>query len=363
MKSIISSTSEHQMQEEWKQQLALFKKLCQKENLMTNGNIILNEYLTIYLANAEHFLSPLVFEKYTNVIKKCISPLLGEMRIKDIKPIHIQSFVNLLQKRQSYFDGKPGKLSNSTVRRYYTILQSIIHSAYKMGIIDENPADRKRITLPEIAEQETEIFSPEEVVILFDYLENEPLKFKLLIHLAINTGCRRGELVALKWSDLDFQKETITVCRSNYKLKGREIESKSTKNNRIRRLSLPSYCISLLKQYEAEQMELYRQSGDKIHEEGWIFTQANGKPMYPTTPTLQFSRFLKKYNLPHKKFHALRHTSATLLLINGTNIKNVASRLGHSQIKTTNRYVHAIEAADRQAANTFEAMFHAYSNS
>ena len=78
------------------------------------------------------------------------------------------------------------------------------------------------------------------------------------------------------------------------------------------------------------------------------------KQMYPTTPTQWFGKFQKRNGLPHRKFHALRHTSATLLLSNGTNIKNVATRLGHTQLKTTNRYVHAVEQAERDAANTFE---------
>ena len=91
--------------------------------------------------------------------------------------------------------------------------------------------------------------------------------------------------------------------------------------------------------------------------DNWVFTQADGKPMYPTTPTLQFTKFLKRNDLPHLKFHALRHTSATLLLSNGTNIKNVATRLGHSQLKTTDRYVHAVEEAEKQASNTFENLF------
>ena len=121
-----------------------------------------------------------------------------------------------------------------------------------------------------------------------------------------------------------------------------------------RRIMLPSYCISMLKRYRAEQTGLQLRLGDAWHGDDWIFIQADGKAMYPTTPTQWFSRFLKRNNLAHKKFHALRHTSATLLLSNGTNIKNVAARLGHAQLKTTNRYVHAVEQAERDAADTFE---------
>lgn len=125
-----------------------------------------------------------------------------------------------------------------------------------------------------------------------------------------------------------------------------------------RRIMLPSYCISMLKRYRAEQTGLQLRLGNAWHSDNWIFIQADGKAMYPTTPTLWFSKFLKRHNLAHKKFHALRHTSATLLLSNGTNIKNVAARLGHAQLKTTNRYVHAVEQAERDAADTFENLLH-----
>lgn len=120
---------------------------------------------------------------------------------------------------------------------------------------------------------------------------------------------------------------------------------------------LPPYCIAMLKQFRVEQLQTQLMLGDRWQGDEWIFTQADGKAMYPTTPTQWFSKFLKKNNLPHRKFHALRHTSATILLANGTNIKNVAQRLGHSQLKTTDRYVHAVEQAEREAVNTLESVF------
>ena len=103
-----------------------------------------------------------------------------------------------------------------------------------------------------------------------------------------------------------------------------------------------------------DSAKLILKLGDAYKNDGWVFTQSDGSPMYPTTPTQWFSRFQTRHNLPHRKFHALRHTCATLLLSNGTNIKNVATRLGHSQLKTTNRYVHAVEQAERESANLLE---------
>ena len=352
-----SGMTAKQIEKELQRQKVLFEEACQNGTAPTDGKIKLAEYVPIYLETAKQWLSPLVYERYSRMLEICIVPMLGHFKLKDIKPIHIQRFVNALEERDTYFDGRKGKLSSATIHRYYTMVQSVMHSAYKLGLIGSNPADGDRITLPKCEEETTEIFNEQELTAMLQALEDEPLQFRLLIHLALNTGCRRGELTGLKWSDIDYQTGMLTVSRSNYKLTGdKEIKSKSTKTGKSRRIMLPPYCLLMLRRYRAEQLQIQMLMGDKWQGDEWIFIQADGKPMYPSTPTLQFSRFLKRHNLEHRKFHALRHTSATLLLSSGTNIKNVAARLGHAQLKTTNRYVHAVEQAEREAANTFETL-------
>lgn len=346
-----------QIEKEVQRQAVLFEEQCNNGTVAADGRMKLADFVPIYLENAKHRLSPVVYEKYSRMLDICIIPMLGHMKLKDIKPIHIQKFVNALEERETHIDGTGGKLSSSTVRRYYTMVQSVLHSAYKLGLIGVNPADSDRITLPKIEEQTTEIFTDDELAKLLNCLEGEPLQYKLLIHLALNTGCRRGELVGLKWGDIDYNTGILTVSRSNYKLTGdTEIKSKTTKTGKSRAIMLPPYCTTMLRRFRAEQAQTQLSLGDRWQGDNWIFTQADGKPMYPTTPTQWFSKFLKRNGLEHKKFHALRHTSATLLLSNGTNIKNVASRLGHAQLKTTNRYVHAVEQAEKEAANTFETL-------
>lgn len=347
----------NQIKKEVQRQAVLFEEQCVNGTAPTDGKIKLADFVPIYLETAKQQLSPLVYERYCSILKICVVPMLGHFKLKDIKPIHIQRFVNALEERDTHFDGKPGKLSPSTIRRYYTMVQSVMHSAYKLGLIGVNPADSDRITLPKLAEETTEIFNDRELAQLLQCLEAEPLQFRLLIHLALNTGCRRGELMGLKWSDIDYGSGILTVSRSNYKLSGdKEVKSKSTKTGKSRKIMLPPYCLAMLRQHRAEQLQTQLLLGDKWQGDEWVFTQADGKAMYPTSPTLLFDKFLKRHGLEHKKFHALRHTSATLLLSNGTNIKNVSERLGHAQIKTTNRYVHAVEQAEREAANTFETL-------
>lgn len=347
--------TEKQIEKEVQRQAVLFEDLCKKGEVATDGRLKLADFIPMYMKTAKQTLSPVVYEKYTHVLNFCIIPMLGHMKLKDIRPVHIQHFVDDLVARDTWFDGQPKKLSNATVRRYYTMVCSLMHAAYKLGLIGKNPADRDRITLPKEDEAVTEIFTDREIDEMVEALESEPLMYQVLIHMALNTGCRRGELVGLKWSDIDFDSGVLTVSRSNYKITGDpEIRSKSTKTGRVRRIMLPPYCLKMLKHYRAEQYQTRLLLGDAWKGDEWLFIQADGKPMYPTTPTLWFSRFLDRHGLPHRKFHALRHTSATLLLSNGTNIKNVATRLGHTQLKTTNRYVHAVEQAERDAANTFE---------
>lgn len=227
-------------------------------------------------------------------------------------------------------NGKEGKLKPATVQRYYVVLQSILHNAYKLELIASNPADSAKIKLPSIGEQKTEIYNKEELAELLAALDGEPLQFQCLIHLAVITGCHRGELVALEWKDIDFSSGTITVSKSAYMRTGEPVGIKYTKTHKSRKVAVSSYCLDMLRQLHTEQLEKRLQLGTTWKGEDWVFIQADGSIMYPSSPTLMFDKFLKRKGLPHKKFHSLRHTSATLSLMSGVNIKTVSSRLGHS---------------------------------
>jgi integrase len=198
----------------------------------------------------------------------------------------------------------------------------------------------------------TEIFTKNEAVAMLDCLSIEPLMYQVLINLAIVTGCRRGELMALTWQDIDLIGCTVSISKSNYKLKGEVIKTKQPKTSgSVRTIAVPQFIIEMFKEYKTEQNISRLKLGDQWAGNSWIFTQWNGSPMYPTTPSLWFTKFLKRNNIPHRKFHALRHTCGTLLVFSGTNIKEVGSRLGHIQLSTTNRYIHAVTEADKAAAD------------
>ncbi|MEG1868897.1 MAG: tyrosine-type recombinase/integrase [Clostridiales bacterium] len=349
--------TERQIEKELNKVAVEFENNVQNGNIADTYRIKMDSFCKEYLTLIENSVAPLTHNNYSRIVNKIIVPYFGHMKIREIKPAHIQRFIQMLQEPAARTDKKGGTLAPSSVQRYFTVLKSIMSKAYKLGYIDNNPTDTARLDLPKVKQPDIEIFSQEEAAYMLGCLENEPLQFKLLIHLAIVTGCRRGELVALQWQYVDLEKKTIEVRQSNYKIKGEDISTKTTKTGEKRIFSIPDYCIELLKKHRLTLKQERLKLGSLWQEGNWLFTQWNGQPMHPHTPSQWFEKFQKRHDIPHRKFHALRHTSATLLLTSGTNIKTVASRLGHTQLSTTNRYVHSLESADKVASNTFDDMF------
>lgn len=352
-----------QIEKELDRQTVLFEEQVRSGEFLQDGNIKLGDFCNQYLEilRTSESVARTTVAMHERAINHYILPSLGHIKMKDLKPIHVQKFIQEISKElpntSTRNRNQPTmKLKPATIKRYYVVLQSILSRACKLGVISTNPATSSKIDLPQQGQAEIEIFTKEEASKMLSCLNNEPLIYQALIHLAIVTGARKGELIALTWDNIDLKSGMIIIKQSNYKLTGEEIKTKTTKSGKIRSVSIPPYCVSLLKDYRVHQMQEQIKAGDQWNDENWVFTQWNGKPMHVNTPSHWFSKFLAKYDLPHRKFHALRHTSATLLLANGTNIKTVSSRLGHSQLSTTNIYLHSIEEADRAASQSFETI-------
>jgi len=350
-----------QADKEAARQAAIFEDQCKNGITGTHRNIKLADFCTMYLEIKRDVLAPRTWHDYSRVIDNLIIPLLGHIKMSDIKPSHIQQFIHYLQgnvklKKDGSADNKNPKLSNATIKRKLTILQSIFRQAVKLDIISSNPANAEKLTIPKTVTPKIEIFSKQEAAEMLSYLADEPLQFQVLIQLAIMTGCRCGELVGLKFSDIDYQANKITVERSAYKVSGQPTGIKPPKDYEVRTITVNSYCIELIRLLKAEKEKQAIEQGKAWHDENWLFTQHNGEIMNPQTPTKQFSKFLKKHELKHHKFHSLRHTSATLLLYGGINLKQVQERLGHGDITTTNKYLHCIAEADEEAANVLQNM-------
>ncbi len=338
--------------------IADFEREVAEEGPVRNvrpDKITFADFCPRFLEIKKNTLSPQTYNFYSKVIDEELIPMFGSLKMKDLRTFHIQQFIQYLFTQKKRLDGREGHIAASTVKRYTTVLRSIVTTAYKLEYIEDDIGRSRRIEFPKEETKEVEAFTLEEVGAILKALESEPWNIRAIIEVALFTGCRRGEIVGLKWADIDFENRRISVKRSIYKLSDGKAREKDPKTkSSIRTISIPERLCKTLTEYRLQQNKHIAYLGDGWKNLDYVFTEENGYVMNPQTPTRQFSKFLKRHGIRHLKFHGLRHTSATMLLANGCDIKTVSSRLGHADITTTNIYVHALESTDRMAAQTFD---------
>ena len=352
-----------QLEKELNKVAAAFEDKVHSGLMSNDPRLTFAEFIPQYLEIIKPSISPNTYQTYQRTLEKYIVARLGHLRLADIKPVHIQKYINELsaQKKEYAFKNGISKqgdnlLSPSSVRRYLTIVQSVLNVAVKLQIIPDSPATAKKLIIPKVPTPAIDIFTRQEAAEMLECLEKEPLQYQVLVQLAIITGARRGELVAFKFSDVDFSTCKIRIERSAYKLKGQPIMFKPPKDYEARVVTVSPECIELIKALRAEKQKEQDRLGSAWKGDDWLFTQADGSVMNPQTPTKWFPDFLEANGLKHRKFHSLRHTSATLLLYGGISLKQVQGRLGHGDIETTSKYLHYIADADQESANVLQNM-------
>lgn len=205
--------------------------------------------------------------------------------------------------------------------------------------------------MPKVPEAKIEFFGQKDISEMFLMLDKEPLQTRLYIYLSFIVGSRRGELGGLKFSDFNYETKLLTIERTAYKLTGMPISTKPTKGNKVMYIQVNDFILELLDELKEEKELTKARLGDRWVGDEWLFTQWNGEIMNPCTMTRTFSKFLKKNDIRHRKLHAMRHSMATLMLASGFSIKDVQMRLGHGDIKTTNRYLHVLPEANAAATD------------
>lgn len=250
-----------------------------------------------------------------------------------------------------------GELSGNTIKHYHGYISSVLNTAIQWQVIASNPCDR--IKPPRAEKKETAFLDDEQAVQLLEALQKEPLKYQALYTLILYTGMRREEACGLEWTDIDFENNLIDINKASIYIAGKGVFDDDTKNKSSKRIiKVPASAMELLRAYKAAQAEERLKLGDRWENSGKVFTSWNGKPIHPSTVTNHFRTIIQKNNLPPVTVHGLRHTNATLMIYNGTNIKTVSARLGHSDVSTTSDiYAHAIKTADEMAAEALEDIF------
>ncbi len=299
------------------------------------------EWLNVWLDNAVKPTSKTrTYARYKEIIDGHIIPKLGEYELNDLSPLLLQKFITELLHSGNLVTG--GGLSANTVNTVITILQNSLKSAMMFGELQKYTADK--IKRPKAKETEVSCFSLiEQRKIEQEILQSK--KDKLFgIVLCLYTGLRIGELLALTWSDIDFIKGMLSVTKSCYYGKGvngkfgRCTELPKTMTSR-RTIPIPKQLLAILKSIKKRSQSEYV-----------IASGAN--PVSVRSYQRSFALLLRKLKIPHKGFHALRHTFATRALECGMDIKTLSEILGHKNASITlNRYVHSLMEHKQEMMN------------
>ena len=338
-------------------------------------------------------------EDYSNILEKRVSPYIGGLKIAKISPLHIQRIID---------EESANGLKIKTVRRTFTAINSVFKYAFMMQVISENPCQRVQLPKQKVDNmntgyvEEIHCFNLEQanrflkaLTMEYVYTEKEhdclwgksgkiyhvkarekrlevSIQYQAYFTLALYSGFRRGEMIALVWDDVNFDENTVRICKATANLKeGQVIKSPKTYAG-YRTIRLPKQCFEILKKWKLEERAHAFQMGEKwkgkqILDFGqqWVFIQKNGEQMNVSSPRQKFKDIIAWYNrqcdpnqrLPEIRLHDLRHTSATLLLASGIDIETVTKRMGHKHASTTlDVYGHALESVDITASEKLERL-------
>ena len=375
-----------------------------KTGYAEDGEMTFEEFASRWL-NRQTKYAPSTIAAYQRMLE-VVYPMIGGIRLNKLRPMALENMLSELRKRKHH--GK--HINESTAQRYLSVVSAVLSDAKRNEIIEKNPA--RMLDLPTPQRTVQRIPTRSEVEKLLDALAKEPRHYRLFYLLSMYTGCRRGELCALQWSDFTGTQNglLLTVSRSRSSVPGKGIVEGTTKNGKSREVYLSSDLRGILLAYKRrKQMEADKQrrklspylftdeQGQLIHPDtftkrlrkiydaigfpreyrrecayitetydqrqltadDFLFRRQGAQlPMTPTTFTYRFKLILKKNGLPQElNVHSLRHTAASLMIAGGTDVATVAGILGHSQPSTTlDIYTHAFDKNKKAASAELQGM-------
>ena len=330
-------------QAEVKEKLKTAIQETQSLDFSKTGQYTVGQWMDVWYENyAKIKVRPSSHQTYKGYIENHIKPNIGDIPLEKLTTLDLQRLYKTLLANgrvdRLESKGQPKGLSPKTVRNIHQILSSALKLAQEQRLILTNPAEG--CALPKVEHREMKTLPVEQ---LQSFLrEAEDSGVFALYYLELATGLRRGELLGLKWEDIDLEHGDLRVRRQIARINGRVVEAPLKTKNAYRTLPLAENTVSILKEQKK-----------KVGSSPWVFPSATGGPISPDSVLHMLHRVLKRAGLPEVRFHDLRHTFATLALQNGVDIKTVSGMLGHfSAGFTLDTYAHVTTSAQKAAANT-----------
>jgi len=301
------------------------------------GRLTVAEHLRNWLEGyVKTSCSPRTFDGYQSIVERHLIPALGQVQLKHLHP----------QTIQAYYGKACEHLSARTVHHHHRALSQAMKYAVRQGYLGRNPCEL--VDAPKARKKAMSALTPGEVGLLFDTTKESP--FYPVIYTAVSTGLRQAELLGLRWRDLDLDMLSISVSQVLCKRRGRcEFKEPKTDHSR-RRVNMTPKLAVYLREYRAERQGLYHELGKSLSLDDLVFASVEGKPLDPSVLTHAFHRMAGRIGLQGVRFHDLRHTFASLMLLRGAKPKVISEALGHSSVGfTMDVYSHIIDGMQQDA--------------
>ena len=294
------------------------------------NNVLFGDYMIEWLKNREGEIETSTYQGYWHIINHHIAPYFNQRKItlQDLTASDIQKYYRKLSD-----DG----LSANTIRRHHANIRKAINDAMKNNIVACNIADR--VTLPKANYKRIHYYSEEMIEKLLELVKGKEIE--ACVYLGVFCGLRRSEVCGLRWKDIDFDNNTITICntitRGNTLIEKERTKTLSSYRTMPMENELKEFMLNL-KETQKQDKELF---GSEYIDNGYVCVWQDGHSLLPEYVSHKFKEIIQKNNMPDITFHGLRHTCATLLLSKGYDIKLIQEYLGHSSVVTTgNIYAH-----------------------
>ena len=314
--------------------------------LVTEKDMKLGPYLEHWLEHIhKRALRIGTYIRYRGLLSNHIIPALGSIKLQKPSPQHIETF---------YAHKQDEGQSASSISSMHGLLHQALKQAVRRNLVARNACDA--VTLPRKSRHEVTSLTKEQAQTLLEAVRGQRLE--AILAMALTTGMRRGELLALQWQDIDWEGGSVQVRRSvnRYAGQGYKVSEPKTSKGR-RKVMLPQFVLDILKGHRTAQLEARLRTGAAWQDRGLVFCSAQGGFMRPDDLVKSFQRVLERVGLPHLRFHDLRHSAATILLTMGVHPKVVQELLGHSQISMTmDIYSHTLPTMQQEAIGKLNAI-------
>ncbi len=288
-------------------------------------------------------------ERYREIATQYIAPHIGSLALARLRPAHVSAWLHTLAERGGH-DGRA--LSAKTVRHGFALLNAALRFAQRLDLVGRNVCESVRP--PKVAKSPADAISSEDLAELLASANGT--RWSAFVTLALATGARRGELCALDWADVDFERGMIAIRKSLSQTRTGGLALKSTKTGATRLLPLSPVAIDALRRQRIMQAEERLRAGSAYERGEGVFADELGRRISPMSATNAFARLAKKAGIKTTRLHDARHSAATALLTAGVDVRTVGGILGHAAASTTlNIYGHLIEGGQRRGLDALGA--------